>query len=330
MEKKAYGLFAGALTCALSVSAVVPGTSAAWAQTSDYPNGTVSVIIPYPPGGSDTLGRRIVDTVVQMTNAEIVVLNVPGASTQIASRQVTQAEPDGYTIYISSPPELVAGPVFYPDLPFDPLTDFTLISFAAEAPYLLLVDPRLGVTDYASFEAFLRANPQDVRFGSYGTLSQSDIVARRYRAETGIDFDIIPYSGGTPAFNAMLSGEIQALFGTTIPTRGFIAEGQMLAMAATTGERTPLYPEVPTLSELGFDLVDSASYGLVGPAGMPDELVAYWENAWRDAMNDPETRGFIEAMGVSVVGSTPGEFRDWLVDSLELWSTFPEALALDE
>jgi tripartite-type tricarboxylate transporter receptor subunit TctC len=329
MEYKTFSLAAGALAFAVAAGGFVPGASAPAAQASDFPNGTVSVIIPFPPGGSDTLGRRIVDTVVQMTGAEMVVLNVPGASTQIASRQVTEAEPDGYTIYISSPPELVAGVVFNPDQPFDPLTDFTLISFTAEAPFLLLIDPRLGVTDYAGFEAFLRENPDDVRFGSYGAVSQSQVIASRYRAATGVDFDIIPYSGGTPAFNAMLAGEIQALFATTIPTRGFITERQMLAMAATTGERTPLYPDLPTLSELGFDIVDSVSFGLVGPAGLPDDIVAFWENAWRDAMNEPETRGFIEAMGVSVVGSTPDEFRDWLTESIALWSTFPEVLGLE-
>jgi tripartite-type tricarboxylate transporter receptor subunit TctC len=298
--------------------------------TDGYPTQPVEVVIPYPPGGSDTLGRRIAETMTRMTGAELVMMNVPGASTQVASRQIANAEPNGYRIYIASPPEFLAGPVFYDDLGFDPMRDFTLISFTAEAPYLLLVDPRLGTENHEEFEAHLRENPDDVRFGSYGTLSQSDIIARRYRAETGIDFDIIPYAGGTPAFNALIAGEIHALFGTTIPTRGFIADGQMAPMAATTAERTPLYPNVPTLQELGFDLVDSASYGLVGPAGLPDDIVEYWHNAWREAMNEPETRGFIEDMGVTVIGSTPEEFRDWLDENSALWATFPEELGLND
>lgn len=319
------------LTTIAAMTAVVLTSAAPLAiAQDDYPNRPVELIIPYPPGGSDTLGRKIAETMVANTGANIVVMNVPGASTQVGSLQVANAEPDGYTIYLPSPPEFVAGPVFYDDLPFDVQKDFTLISFTAEAPYVLLVDPKLPVENHEEFLELLKSDPESILFGSYGSLSQSDIIARRYRAETGIDFDIIPYSGGTPAFNALLAGEIQAVIATTIPTRGFIDEGQMRPLAVTTAERIALYPDIPTMTELGIDLVDSASYGLAGPAGLPDHVVEYWNREWTKAMNDPETKAFIEDMGVSVVGSSPEEFQAWLDENIALWKTFPEALGLEE
>lgn len=302
---------------------------AAVAEAGAYPGRPVELIIPYPPGGSDTLGRLIANSMSEMTGEDIVVVNVPGASTQIASRRVAGAKPDGYTIYIATPSEFLSGMVFQDNLPFDPMKDFTFISHTAEAPYMLMVNPELPVTNYEEFAAYLSEHPQDILFGSYGPLSQSDLIARRFRAETGIDFDIIPYSGGTPSFNALLSGEIQALFATSIPTRDFIRNGQMRPLAVTTGERVALFPDLPTLREAGVDVVDSLSFALVGPAGLPDEVVDYWNKNWTAAMNDPETHARIEEMSVTVIESSPQELRSWFDENLALWQSFPETLDLD-
>ncbi len=323
IKRLALGLAFG-LAASLTISAVPA------AAQSTYPSRPVHLVVPYPPGGSDTLARAIADSMSKATGATLVVDNVPGASTQVASRQVKNADPDGYTIYICSPPEFVAEPAFYSNLPFDPQKDFTLISYTAEAPYILLISPIIPATNYKEFVDYLAAHPADVRFGSYGALSQSDIIARRYRKETGIKFDIIPYAGGTPAFNGLLAGEIQAVFATSIPTRGFIKDKKMIPLGVTTGKRVDLYPDVPTLKELGVNLVDAASYGLVGPAGLPDDIVDYWQKNWGAAMNAPETKAFIQNLGVNIVASTPQEFRDWLTENTTLWAGFPEELGVEK
>lgn len=316
------------LALALLGIPLVQPVADALAQPANYPNRPVEVVIPYPPGGSEALGRRIAATMAKNIGKDLVIVNVPGASTQVASRQIKDAAPDGYKIYVSSPPELVAGPAFYKNLPFDPMKDFTLISYYAEAPYIILIDTRLPVKNYDEFYAYLKANPDKVRFGSYGALSQSDIIARRYRLETGIDFDVIPYSGGGPAFNALMAGEVQAVVATPIPIRGFVADGKMRPIAVTTATRLALFPDAPTLLEKGVNLEDSASYGLAGPAGMSKELVDFWLREWTKAMNDPETKKFIENMGVQIVASSPDQFRDWLVKNTKLWAEFPGRLKL--
>lgn len=314
----------------LAASLVVGLAGAAAAQPKSYPTNSIQLVIPYPPGGSEALGRRIAATMSKNVGQALIVTNVPGASTQVASLKVKEAKPDGYTIYVSSPPEFVMGPAFYANLPFDPLKDFTLISYYAEAPYMLLISAKLPVKTYADFLAYLKKNPADVRFGSYGPLSQVDILARRFKKETGINFDIVPYNGGGPAFNALMAGEIQAVFATPIPTRGFIADGRMIPVAVTTANRSKLFPNVPTLKESGLPIVDSASYGLVGPANMPKEIVEFWGREWAKAMNEPDTKAFIEAMGVDIQPGTPAEFHDWLVENTKLWQKLATDLGIDK
>jgi tripartite-type tricarboxylate transporter receptor subunit TctC len=296
------------------------------AALAAYPDHAIQMIIPYPPGGSDALGRKIAATMSKNIGQEIVVLNVPGASTQVATRKVAEAAPDGYTLYVSSPFELATGPTFYKNLPFDPLKDLTPISFNAQLPYVLLVSGKLPVRSYAEFVEYAKKNP--VRFGSYGALSQVDVIARRYRKAVGIDFQIIPYAGGSPAFNALLAGEIQAVFATPIPTRGFIKEGQMRPIAVTTASRSKLFPDVPTLKELGIDVVDQASYGLAGPKGLPRPIVDYLNRELVKAMNDPETKKYIEGLGGEVVGSSPEAFAKWLQDNTSMWRTLAPTLGL--
>jgi tripartite-type tricarboxylate transporter receptor subunit TctC len=303
-------------------------TSQAAVAQEKYPSKPIQLIIPYPPGGSEALGRKIAATMSKSIGQEIVVLNVPGASTQVASRKVKEAAPDGYTLYISSPPDLATGPALYKNLPFDPLKDFTLISHHAKLPYLLLVSAQLPVKNFNEFLTYLKANAKDVRFGSYGALSQVDLIAQRFRKETGLDFQIVPYAGGAPAFNALLAGEIHAVFATPIPTRGFIKDGKMLPMAATSDVRSKLFPNVPTLKELGIAIVDEASYGLVGPKGLPQDMVAFLNAEIVKAMNEPETRTFIEDMGVQIVGSSPGDFEKWLRENIKFWTEFAPKLGI--
>ncbi len=316
------------LTC-LATASLFGLAETAFAQ-SVYPEDSIQLVIPYPPGGSEALGRRIAATMSNNIGKAIVVENVPGASTQVASLKVKQAKPDGYTMYVASPPDLVMGPAFYANLPFDAMKDFTLVSYYAEAPYLLLVSPKLGVKTYQDFLAHLKAHSADVRFGSYGPLSQVDILARRFKKESGIDFDIVPYNGGSPTFNALMAGEIDAVFATPIPTRGFIQDNRMIPVAVTTGKRSKLFPDVPTLKEVGINIEDSASYGIAGPANLPKEIGDFWLREWTKAMNDPDTHAFIESLGVEVVASTPEQFHEWLDKNTKDWAKLANDLGIDK
>ena len=260
----------------------------------------------------------------------IVVVNKPGASTQIATQMVVNAAPDGYILYMSAPGELAAGPAMFKSLPFNALTDLTPISYVAEAPYTLLAASSLPVKTYAELVAFLKANPDKARFGSYGVQTQPDILARRFNQAIGVDVQVIPYQGGSPAFNAMLRGEVNLIFATLIPTRSFISAGQMVPMAVAADKRVKIFPDLPTLKELNIDIVDGASFGLAGPKGLSAEVVTRMHDAVVKELSNPETRKFVEDMGAVPVGSTPAEFATRLAEMTRQWIELAPKLGIEK
>jgi tripartite-type tricarboxylate transporter receptor subunit TctC len=319
----------GAATAVLA-AVLAAGIGPLFAQPAQYPSKPIQLIIPYPPGGSDALGRKVAATMAKQMGQDIVVVNVPGASTQVATRKVAEATPDGYTLYVSSPFELATGNTFYSNLPFDPQKDLTLISFYARLPYMLLVSSSLPVKNLQEFIAYAKAHPKEVKLGSYGALSQVDVIARRFRKLIGLDIPFIPYNGGSPAFNALLAGEIQGVFATPIPTRPFIAEGKMVPLAVTSATRSKRFPNVPTLKESGIDLVDEASYGLAGPKGLPPQTVGYLHKELTTALKDPGTLAFLEDAGVEVVASSPAEYQKWLQDNTKMWQELVPVLGIEK
>jgi tripartite-type tricarboxylate transporter receptor subunit TctC len=295
-----------------------------------YPSRAVQLVIPYPPGGSDALSRKLIVGMSEDLGQPIVVVNKPGASTQLATQMVVNASPDGYILYMSAPGELAAGPAMFKSLPFNALTDLTPISYVAEAPYTLLAASSLPVKTYAELVAFLKANPDKARFGSYGVQTQPDILARRFNQTIGVDVQVIPYQGGSPAFAAMVRGEVNLIFATLIPTRSFISAGQMVPLAIAADKRVKIFPDLPTLKELNVDIVDGASFGLAGPKGLPAEVVTRMHEAVVKELSNPETRKFVEEMGVVPIGSTPAEFAKRLADMTREWIEFAPKLGIEK
>jgi tripartite-type tricarboxylate transporter receptor subunit TctC len=295
-----------------------------------YPSRAVQLVIPYPPGGSDALSRKLIVGMSEDLGQPIVVVNKPGASTQLATQMVVNASPDGYILYMSAPGELAAGPAMFKSLPFNALTDLTPISYVAEAPYTLLAASSLPVKTYAELVAFLKANPDKARFGSYGVQTQPDILARRFNQTIGVDVQVIPYQGGSPAFAAMVRGEVNLIFATLIPTRSFISAGQMVPLAIAADKRVKIFPDLPTLKELNVDIVDGASFGLAGPKGLPAEVVTRMHEAVVKELSNPEARKFVEEMGVVPIGSSPAEFGKRLADMTREWIEFAPKLGIEK
>lgn len=295
-----------------------------------YPSRAIQLVIPYPPGGSDALARKLIIGMSEDLGQPIVVVNKPGASTQIATQMVVSSVADGYILYMSSPGELAAGPAMFKSLPFNALTDLTPISYVAEAPYTLIAASSLPVKTYAELVAFLKANPDKARFGSYGVQTQPDILARRFNQAIGVDVQVIPYQGGSPAFNAMLRGEVNLIFATLIPTRSFISAGQMVPLAIAADKRVKIFPDLPTLKELNVDIVDGASFGLAGPKGLSADVVKRMHEAVVKELSNPETRRFVEDMGVVPVASTPAEFATRLAEMTSQWVELAPKLGIEK
>lgn len=311
---------------ALGAGSVLP-LNGALAQAA-YPSRAIQMVVPYPPGGSDAVPRKLAVGLGERLGQPVVVVNKPGASTQIASAMVATAAPDGYMLYMANPAELAAGAALFKALPFNALTDLTPITYVADAPFTLLASTKLAAKTLPELIAVLKAAKQPLRFGSYGVQTQPDILARRFNALAGTTAEIIPYQGGSPAFNALVRDEVQLVFATLIPTRAFIANGQMTAIAVAATERLALMPQLPTLREQGFDIVDQAAFGLMGPKALPAPIVARVNDAVAAELADAGTRKFIEEMGVIVRGLPSAAFAQQLATQTREWADLVPRLGL--
>ncbi len=296
---------------------------------SKYPSKPIQLVVPYPPGGSDVLARRLAVGMGEKLGQTVVVVNKPGASTQIGTSYVVAAQPDGHTIYVASVADLAAGPSLFKSLPFDALKDLTPISYIADAPYILVgsgTSPHKGFTELT---AYAKSNPEKIKLASYGVQSNTDILSRRFNLALGTSLQIIAYQGGSPAFNAIMRDEVQLLFPTTIASRQFIVSGQVRPFAIATEKRIPLYPDVPTLKELGVDLVDAAGFALFGPKGLPADVVQKVHEALVTETAKPEIKNFMADLGMIVLASTPDELAARLKAQTASWADLAGKIGLE-
>jgi len=317
------------LRCALITFLLASPLATALAQTT-YPTKPIQLVVPYPPGGSDVLPRRLVIGMAERLGQPIVVVNKPGASTQVATSYIVSAPKDGYTLYFANPGELAAGPSLFKSLPFDALADLTPITFVADAPLILVSTSELPAKTFADLTALMRSNPQALKFASYGVQSQQDVAARRFNLALGTSIPVIPYQGGAPALNAIVRNEVQLLFPTMIPSRPFIVSGQMRAYAVAFDKRVPLYPDLPTLRELGIDLVETGMFGIMGPKGIPQEVVTKIHDALVAELKKPEIKQFLDGLGIIPVGSTPEAFAARLREMTAHWAALSPKIGLEK
>jgi tripartite-type tricarboxylate transporter receptor subunit TctC len=318
-------------TAGLALLSLVGGflSSPAIAQKT-YPTKAVQVVVPYPAGGSDVLPRRLVIGMSESLGQPMVILNKGGASTQLATSFVKAAVPDGHTLYFSNPAELAAGPSLFKSIPFDALVDLAPVSYVADAPFVLTASAALPATNYADLVAFMKANPDKVSFGSYGAQTQPDVLARRFNLANGLNALIVPYQGGSPSLNAVVRNEVQLLFVTTIASRPFIVNNQIRPIAIAAEQRVALYPDVPTFRELGIDIVDAAGFALMGPQGLPADIVSKLNETVVEELKKPDIKQFLDSLGIVSVGSTPEKLAERLKSMTESWAQIAPKIGLEK
>lgn len=315
------------LALLLAVTFLFAGPAAA---QKGYPTKAIQLVVPYPAGGSDVLPRRLVIGMGERLGQPMVVLNKGGASTQIASSFVAASAPDGYTLYFSNPAELAAGPSLFKSIPFDALTDLAPVSYVADAPFLLTASAELPVKSYAELVAFIKANPDGAKFGSYGVQTQPDVLARRFNLANNLNTLIVPYQGGTPSLNAVVRNEVQLLFVTTIASRPFIVNNQIRPIAIAAEKRVALYPDVPTFRELGIDIVDAAGFALMGPKGLPADIVSKLNETILAELTKPEVKQFMDGLGIVPVGTSPEKLTETLRKMTANWADLAPKIGLEK
>ncbi len=299
----------------------------AFAQ-SPFPSRPVHIFVPYSAGGGvDILARTLGDAVSRQWGRSVVVENRPGAGGVVASQALVTSAPDGYTLIVVASGH-ATNPFLYPRIPYDTFKDFTPISLLASSANILLVRADSPFKTLGDMIAQAWAKPGSLSFGHAGNGTSTHLAGELLKTLARIDIDAISYKGGAPAINDLLGGQISISFNNTPEASGQLEAGTLRALAVTTASRTPFLPNVPAIAETvpGYDT--EVWWGLLGPAGMPPDLVAKLSHDFVAALNTEPVKERLAKLGASPIGSSPQQFEARIRAEYEKWGPIIKAAGL--
>ncbi len=286
------------------------GLATVAAQAQPWPGKTVTLVVPFPPGGStDTLARALGPKLQEKLGQTFIVDNKAGATGTIGAAQVKRAAPDGHTFLVTSLGPLVIAPHLLKNVPYDATKDFDLLTVAVQAPNVLVVPANSPHKTVADVIAALKANPDKMSFASSGNGSSDHLTAELFWLQTGTTGVHVPYKGGAPAISDLLGGQVDASFQNVNAVLQHVNAGKLRALAVTGDKRSPVLPSVATLGEAGIKGVDVYSWqAVVGPKGLPDDVKAKMHAALVAALKDPKLEQQFVGLGFEIVANTPEQF----------------------
>jgi tripartite-type tricarboxylate transporter receptor subunit TctC len=300
------------------------------AAAADYPARTVTLVVPYPPGGGvDAMARVVAAKLSDAMRAQFIVDNRPGAGGTIGTRAVAQAAPDGYTLLLGHTGTISINPSLYAHAGYDPRRDFAPIGLVASMPVALLANPSFPAKSIAEFIAMAKKDPGKFNLGTSALGTGGYMCAELFKAEAGVNVAIIPYKGTAPVMNDLLGGHVPIAFGVLPPALGNIAAGKLRAVAVTSKARFSLLPDVPTFDESGLPGFEAVlHYGLLAPAGTPKEIVDRLGEEVRKLVNAPEVQTQIHNEGGDPMTSTPAEYAADIDKEEAKWGALVRKLGL--
>jgi tripartite-type tricarboxylate transporter receptor subunit TctC len=305
----------------LAALAVLSTAPSGPAQAADrYPNRPVRLVVPYAPGGgSDITGRAIGQKLGEALGQTFVVDNRPGAASMIGTEIVARAAPDGHTLILSDVPHTINALV-YAQPRYDALKDFTPIALVATSPQALLAHPSFAANTLKELLGMTRAQTQNLALGSAGVASGSHLAYELLRLRTGLTLNHVPYKGGGPSIADAVAGQIPLVLNALPPAVTFVRTGRLKVLGITSAQRHPLLPSVPTFLESGVkDFVTFQWYGVLGPGGMPREVVALLNREINKALQSPELKERFAALTLDAAAQSPEEFRAMLQTEDRHW-----------
>ncbi|QQB36026.1 tripartite tricarboxylate transporter substrate binding protein [Achromobacter deleyi] len=284
-----------------------------------YPDKPITLLIPYPPGGSaDMLARPLGAALQKKWNQPVVLEYKPGAGGAIASSQLARARPDGYTLLMVLAAHAI-NPSLYPSLPYDTRRDFAPVSLVATLPMLVSAPLSTPANDIPELIAYARQHPGKLSFASAGNGNTSHLAAEMFKHRTGTDMLHVPYKGSGPAVVALLGGEVSLMFDSISTSLPQVQSGKLKALAVTGEHRSPLLPNVPTVAEAVPGFVVNGWYGILAPANTPPAILDTLSSAIAAAINTPDLKAQLNSYGYETVGSTPAAFADHIAKELDTW-----------
>jgi tripartite-type tricarboxylate transporter receptor subunit TctC len=311
---------------ALGIGAAVASLIATGAAAQAYPEKPIRMIAPFPPGGIvDTLARAVGAELGQALGQPVVVENRPGAGGNIGADVVAKAEPDGYTLLMTSPGIQSINQFLYKAMPFDPDKAFAPISTVADMPMVVVVHPKVGVKTLKELIAHARANPGKLNFGTAGIGTTGHLGQAYFTHVAKIDITPVHYRGAAPAVKDLIAGQLDGVVDNPPNVIAHIQAGTILPLAVGAKERLPLLPKVPTSGEAGLpDWQASSWFGVVAPAGTPPAIIKKLHAEIAAAVKRPAMQRFTES-GMRLVGDSPEKFSRFIVAERKKWGEIVKA-----
>jgi tripartite-type tricarboxylate transporter receptor subunit TctC len=312
----------------MAAIAAVVFAAAGVASAQPFPSKPVHILVPYPAGGGvDVLTRTLADVVSKQWGQSIVVENRPGAGGVIASQAIATSPPDGYNLIMVASGH-ATNPFLYPKLPYDTFKDFSPISLLASSPNILLVRADSPFKSVGDVIAAAKAKPGSMSYGHAGNGTSTHLAGELLRNLANIDLNAIPYKGGAPAINDLLGGQIPMSFNNGPESVGQLQAGTVRALAVTTASRAPFLPDIPSMSEAVPGYGTEVWWGLLGPGGMPLELVARLSHDFVAALNTEAVKERLAKLGALPIGSSPKDFDAKIHADYDKWGPIIKAAGM--
>lgn len=308
--------FATVILAALATSVLATGANA---QTSNWPNRPVTLVLPFAAGsGTDTTTRIISKHLAEALGQQFIVDNKPGANGMIAATYVARAQPDGYTLFVTTNTTHSANPYLLKTLTYDPVKDFTPIARTGDLPFMLIVNPQVPAKTVKELVAYAKANPGKLTYASGS--SSSSVSGATFAKQAGIDLLHVPYKSSPPALSDVLGGRITMMFIDVLTGLPHVKSNDLRALAVTTKGRSALVPDLPSMEEAGVPNFDITSWqGYFGPANTPKEVVVKLNAEIQKIIAKPEVKAELATRGMDAFSGTPEELEKFVKDQLVLW-----------
>jgi tripartite-type tricarboxylate transporter receptor subunit TctC len=297
-------------TRAALAAALLALAPSSYAQ-APFPTRTVTIVVPFPPGGgTDTGARLVAQKLGERWGQTVVIENKPGAAGMIGSELVSRAKPDGYTLLMGNVGTQSVNPALYPKMTYNPDTAFAPVSMVAYLPLVMLVHPSVAAKTPADVVAAAKAKPGTIAYSSSGAGGAPHLAAAMFESMAGVQLLHVPYKGGGPAVQDLIAGHVSLSFSTVLESISFVQAGKLRALAVTSARRSPALPDLPTMAESGITGYEASSWiGLLAPVGTPQPVIDRIAADVKEVIARPDVSERLVAQGAIPEAEGPASFK---------------------